>query len=148
VVAISRLGRIAQWPVSNFSPGNFVDLAQATPIQLAQQGSYSGKVETCTLAWQSIHSWCRFFRSRGSVSSSRHINDLVPLNSEGTHFMPDDGYDNLTAAQCRTFAERNKARAKQPGISKKRATVLMNISRTYSGLASQLEILACDKGEM
>jgi hypothetical protein len=56
--------------------------------------------------------------------------------------MPDDGYDNLTAAQCRKFAARNKARAKQPGISKKRATVLMNISRTYSGLASQLEILA------
>jgi len=62
--------------------------------------------------------------------------------------MPDDGCDNLTAAQCRIFAERNKARAKQPGISKKRATVLMNISRTYSGLASQLEILAGDKGEM
>ena len=89
-----------------------------------------------------------FSRSRGSVSSSRHINDLVPLDSEETHSMPDDGYDNLTAAQCRTFAERNKARAKQPGISIKRATVLMNIARTYSGLASQLEILAGDKGEM
>jgi hypothetical protein len=62
--------------------------------------------------------------------------------------MPDDDYDNLTTAQCRTFAERNKARAKQPGISKKRATVLTNIARTYSGLASQLEILAGDKGEM
>ena len=62
--------------------------------------------------------------------------------------MPDDGYDNLTPAQCRTFAERNKARAKQPGISKKRATVLTNIARSYSGLASQLEILAGDKGEM
>jgi hypothetical protein len=62
--------------------------------------------------------------------------------------MPDDGYDNLTAAQCRTFAEHNKARAKQPGISKKRATVLTNIARTYRGLASQLEILAGDKGEM
>jgi len=62
--------------------------------------------------------------------------------------MPDDGYDNLTAAQCRTFAERNKARAKQLGISKKQATVLTNIARTYSGLASQLEILAGDKGEM
>jgi hypothetical protein len=124
--------------------GQWANLAQGTHIQLAQQG----KVETCTLAWQSIHSWCRFFTSRGSVSSSRHITDLVPLNSEGTHSVPDDGYDNLTAAQCRAFAEGNKARAKQPGISKKRATVLMNISRTYSGLASQLEILAGDKGEM
>jgi len=62
--------------------------------------------------------------------------------------MLDDGYDNLTAAQCRKLAELNKARAKQPGIPKKKATVLMNIARTYSGLASQLDILAGDKGEM
>jgi hypothetical protein len=61
--------------------------------------------------------------------------------------MPDDGYDNLTAAQCRAISDRHKAGAKQPGVSKKRATVLMNIARTYSGLASQLEILAGDKGE-
>jgi hypothetical protein len=61
--------------------------------------------------------------------------------------MSDDGYDNLTAAQCRAISDRHKARAKQPGISKKRAAVLMNIARTYSGLASQLEILAGDKGE-
>jgi hypothetical protein len=59
-----------------------------------------------------------------------------------------DRHDNLTPAQCRTFAERHKAEAKQLGISQKRAAVLMNIARTYSGLASQLEILAGDKGEM
>jgi hypothetical protein len=62
--------------------------------------------------------------------------------------MLDGGYDNLTAAQCRTLAELNKARAKEPGISKKRAAVLMNIARTYTGLASQLDILVGDKGEM
>jgi hypothetical protein len=56
--------------------------------------------------------------------------------------MLDGGHDNLTAAQCRALAERHKARAKQPGTSKKRATVLMNIARTYIGLASQLEISA------
>jgi hypothetical protein len=49
------------------------------------------------VAWRNIHSWCRFFRPRGIVSSSGHINDLIPPVSEGTRYMPDDGYDNLTA---------------------------------------------------
>jgi hypothetical protein len=99
------------------------------------------------MAWRSIHSWCRFFRPRGIVSSSRYINDLISPVSGGTRYMPYDGHDNLTAAQCRAISDRHKAGAKQPGISKKRAAVLMNIARTYSGLASQLEILAGDKGE-
>jgi hypothetical protein len=46
-----------------------------------------------------------------------------------------------------TPSERDRAIPLQV-FSKKRATVLMNISRTYSGLASQLEILAGDKAEM
>ena len=100
------------------------------------------------MAWKSIQSWCRFFGSRRTVSSSRNTNDLVPLSSDGTRYMLDEGYEDLTAAQCRTFAERNKARAEQPGISTKRATVLMNISRSYNALASQLEILAEEKGKM
>jgi|tagenome__1003787_1003787.scaffolds.fasta_scaffold20161514_1 hypothetical protein len=98
------------------------------------------------MGWQSIHSWRHFFRPPRVVPSSEHINDLGPLVPEGT-VMLKDRHDNLTPAQCRTLADRYKAEAKQAGISEKRAAVSMNIARTYSGLASQLEILAVDKGE-
>jgi hypothetical protein len=50
----------------------------------------------------------------------------------------------LTAAQCRQLAVEHKACAKLPGISPKRASLHTNIARSYSGLASQLEMLAAD----
>ena len=49
-----------------------------------------------------------------------------------------------TPAQCREFADHHKARARDPGISQKRATLFANIARSFSGLASQLEMLADD----
>src|SRR4051794_27937424 len=99
------------------------------------------------MVWQRMDSWCQFFSPRKIVSSSEHTNDLVPLRSGGRLYMRDDRYDNVTAGRCRALADRYKTEAKELGISKKRASVLMNISRTYSGLASQLEILAGDTGE-
>jgi hypothetical protein len=54
---------------------------------------------------------------------------------------------DLTAAQCREFADHHKARARDPGISQKRATLFANIARSFSGLASQLESLEIDVAE-
>jgi hypothetical protein len=61
------------------------------------------------------------------------------------HFLPKD-YPVLvlTAVQCRELADDHKARARAVGISQKRATLLANIAKSYSGLASQLEMLADD----
>jgi hypothetical protein len=53
----------------------------------------------------------------------------------------------LTAVQRREFADQHKARARDPGISQKGATLLTNIARSFSGLASQLEMLAIDVAE-
>jgi len=50
----------------------------------------------------------------------------------------------LTAAQCRQLADEHKARAKVPGLSLKRVSLHTNIARSFSGLASQLEMLAED----
>jgi hypothetical protein len=50
--------------------------------------------------------------------------------------------DDLTAAQCRQLADSYKARAREAGISQKRATLLTNMARSFMGLASQLEMLA------
>ena len=48
----------------------------------------------------------------------------------------------LAVEQCRQFADDYEAKAREAGISPKRSTVLRNIARGYSALASQLEILA------
>lgn len=50
----------------------------------------------------------------------------------------------LPAAEYRSIASAYRAQAKQAGISQKRASLLTNISRTFSGLASQLEMLEAD----
>ena len=50
----------------------------------------------------------------------------------------------VTAAQCRQLADYFKARAKETGGSQKRATLLANISRSFSCLAHQLEMLDVD----
>ncbi|KWV55994.1 hypothetical protein AS156_05125 [Bradyrhizobium macuxiense] len=50
----------------------------------------------------------------------------------------------MTAADCRKLASEYRAHATQAGISIKRASLLTNISRTFSGLASQLEMLEAD----
>jgi len=53
----------------------------------------------------------------------------------------------ITAAQCRLLASDHNAGAKEPGISQKRASLLKNIARSFTGLASQLEMLAVDVAE-
>jgi hypothetical protein len=53
----------------------------------------------------------------------------------------------LTAAQCRQFADEHKARARKPGLSSKRTSLLTNIAHSFSGLASQLEMLDADMAQ-
>jgi len=48
----------------------------------------------------------------------------------------------LSAARCRELASIYKNRAKEAGISEVRANLLKNISRSYSALANQLDMLA------
>ena len=83
--------------------------------------------------------------SWGSPPSHRHPSVTgsfaLPPDRSGDALLMIKG---LTAAQCREFADHHKARARDPGISQKRATLLANIARSFSGLASQLEMLADD----
>jgi hypothetical protein len=48
----------------------------------------------------------------------------------------------LTADECKNCSADCKSLAKEPGVSKERAAVLMNISTTWTVLAGQLERLA------
>jgi hypothetical protein len=50
----------------------------------------------------------------------------------------------ITAAQCRELSSEFKQRARQAGISDARANLLKNISRSFSALANQLEMLTAD----
>jgi hypothetical protein len=47
-----------------------------------------------------------------------------------------------TAEQCRSYATRFKALAREPHLSSRRVSVLVNISRSWTALAHQLECLA------
>jgi hypothetical protein len=53
----------------------------------------------------------------------------------------------MTAAKARKLASEYRARSMETGISQKRTSLLTNISRTFSGLASQLEMLEADVAE-
>jgi hypothetical protein len=48
----------------------------------------------------------------------------------------------LTVDECKNYSADCKSLAKEPGVSKERAAVLMNISTTWIVLAGQLERLA------
>jgi len=54
---------------------------------------------------------------------------------------------HVTSAQCRQLAGDYKNQAREVGISQRRATLLTNIARSFSGLANQLEMLAVDVAE-
>jgi len=54
---------------------------------------------------------------------------------------------SMTATQCRELAEHLKARAREIGVSQRRAAILTNMARSCVGLASQLDLLASDVGE-
>ena len=47
----------------------------------------------------------------------------------------------LSAAECRKLAKQYEDQGKEPGVSPRMATVLTNISRSFSGLATQYELL-------
>jgi hypothetical protein len=53
----------------------------------------------------------------------------------------------LSAAECRELARNCRSQAEEPGISSRRASLLRNIANSFSGLASQLEMLASDTVE-
>jgi hypothetical protein len=48
----------------------------------------------------------------------------------------------LIAAECRQLADSYKARAREPGVSQRRAALLTNIARNFTALAGQLEMLS------
>jgi len=48
----------------------------------------------------------------------------------------------LDPTQCRTLASEYRALAREPGLSKDRASIMNNIARTLMGLATQLDMLA------
>jgi|APAra7269097403_1048558.scaffolds.fasta_scaffold07737_1 hypothetical protein len=50
--------------------------------------------------------------------------------------------DETKAKMCHQLASEYQARAEQPGVPLRRATALRNISRSYTALAAQFEILA------
>jgi hypothetical protein len=47
----------------------------------------------------------------------------------------------LTVNECRKLAKAYRDKAEATGVSQKEATVLKNIAKSFSGLASQFEIL-------
>jgi hypothetical protein len=47
-----------------------------------------------------------------------------------------------TVEQCRSYAAQFKALAMESDLSPRRSTVLLNISRSWTALAHQLELLA------
>jgi hypothetical protein len=48
----------------------------------------------------------------------------------------------LTAEECRALAQKYKIMSQAPNISNEQAFILKNISRSYAGLATQLDTLA------
>jgi hypothetical protein len=55
--------------------------------------------------------------------------------------------ESLTPVECRLIAQDHNASAKGAGLSLRRKSILTNIARSYSGLASQMEILDADLAE-
>ena len=53
----------------------------------------------------------------------------------------------MPAAEYRSIASAYKAKASEPGISPRRVSLLTNISRSFIGLATQLDMLAADMSE-
>ena len=48
----------------------------------------------------------------------------------------------LTPTECQKLASEYKSLAQQPNVSKERSAMLINIARSLSGLATQLDRLA------
>jgi hypothetical protein len=50
----------------------------------------------------------------------------------------------VTATECRELAKSYRSQASDPDLSARRATLLRNIAHSFSGLASQLDMLIDD----
>ncbi|MET4482360.1 hypothetical protein ABIB66_006922 [Bradyrhizobium sp. F1.13.3] len=80
-------------------------------------------------------------RSRAQIAASEELLRRAAVGTSGPAAIP-------TAADCQEFAAAFRGRAAEPGTSERTVSVLRNISRTFSGLASQLAILeAADKAD-
>ncbi len=77
--------------------------------------------------------------SRGVEMADRQFDYDLALRK-----MPRMTHRTMPAAEYRSIASAYRAQSRQAGISEKRASLLANISRTFSGLASQLEMLEAD----
>ena len=66
---------------------------------------------------------------------------MLSLNSAGP--MKPGGRDKMSSVeQCRAYASEHKTLGANPRNSARRSAVLMNISRSWTTLANQLESLA------
>jgi|tagenome__1003787_1003787.scaffolds.fasta_scaffold19784081_2 hypothetical protein len=80
-------------------------------------------------------------RSRAQIAVSEELLRRPAVAGSGPGAMP-------TAADCREFAVAFRCRAAEPGTSERTVNILKNISRSFTGLASQLAILeAADKAD-
>ena len=80
-------------------------------------------------------------RSRAQIVATEKLLRRPAVGGTGPVAMP-------TAADCREFAVAFRCRAAKPGTSERTVNILKNISRSFTGLASQLAILeAADKAD-
>lgn len=57
------------------------------------------------------------------------------------------GHAVMSRREAASLADQHKAQARMAGISQRRATLLSNIARSFSALATQLDMLADDAAE-
>lgn len=80
-------------------------------------------------------------RSRAQIAASEELLRRPAIGGSGPAEIP-------TAADCREFAVAFRCRAAEPGTPERTVNVLKNISRSFTGLASQLAILeTADKAD-
>jgi hypothetical protein len=73
-------------------------------------------------------------RSRAQIVATEKLLRRPAVGGTGPVAMP-------TAADCREFAVAFKCRAAEPGTAARTASMLKNMSRSFTGLASQLAML-------
>jgi hypothetical protein len=87
--------------------------------------------------WHSKKSTCeQIGRSRELVAASKTLLAELTTNVEHPRIRA-----MLTHAECKAFATVFRARAAETDVPARSATIMKNIARSLSGLASQLEML-------
>ena len=80
-------------------------------------------------------------RARAQMAASEELLRRPAISGTGPAAMP-------TAAACLEFAAAFRCRAAEPGTPERTLNILKNISRSFTGLASQLAILeAADRAD-